>query len=125
MEKQDLTLVQTRIVEGVWEGELRGVTGEAPTLAASYDGRAIDGLDVTRLPGKSGRYTVRLPIPPFVLSEGVQTILITLGDLVLARVVLVAGALADDDLRAEVSLLRAELDLLKRAFRRHCVETGG
>jgi hypothetical protein len=26
-------------------------------------------------------------------------------------------------LRAEVDLLRAELDMLKRAFRRHCVET--
>jgi hypothetical protein len=29
----------------------------------------------------------------------------------------------DEDIRAEVDLLRAELDLLKRAFRRHCSET--
>jgi hypothetical protein len=29
----------------------------------------------------------------------------------------------EDDLRAEVDLLRAELDMLKRAFRRHCLET--
>ena len=27
------------------------------------------------------------------------------------------------DLRAEMDLMRAELDMLKRAFRRHCVET--
>ena len=27
-------------------------------------------------------------------------------------------------LAAELALLRAELDLLKRAFRRHCIETG-
>jgi hypothetical protein len=31
----------------------------------------------------------------------------------------------EDDLRAEVDLLRAELDMLKRAFRRHCLETAG
>jgi hypothetical protein len=31
----------------------------------------------------------------------------------------------EEDIRAEVSLLRAELDLLKRAFRRHCAETAG
>jgi hypothetical protein len=29
----------------------------------------------------------------------------------------------EEDIRAELDLLRAELDLLKRAFRRHCVET--
>jgi hypothetical protein len=28
-----------------------------------------------------------------------------------------------EDIRAEMDLLRAELDLLKQAFRRHCVET--
>ena len=31
----------------------------------------------------------------------------------------------DDDIRAEVDLLRAELDMLKSAFRRHSVETAG
>jgi hypothetical protein len=34
-----------------------------------------------------------------------------------------AGEVLSDDFRSEVSLLRAELDLLKRAFRRHCLET--
>ena len=32
---------------------------------------------------------------------------------------------AAEDIRAELSLVRDELDLLKRAFRRHCVETEG
>ena len=35
----------------------------------------------------------------------------------------IAGEAVSDDLRAEVELLRAELDMLKRAFRRHCLET--
>ena len=38
---------------------------------------------------------------------------------------LVAGEALAHDLRAEIDLLRAELDMLKRAFRRHCLETGG
>ncbi|MDA8740151.1 hypothetical protein N9M73_03340 [Rhodobacteraceae bacterium] len=42
---------------------------------------------------------------------------------VLARFTLIGGDLVDQDLRAEIDLLRAELDLLKRAFRRHCADT--
>ena len=41
-----------------------------------------------------------------------------------ATVSLVAGEALAGDLRAEIDLLRAELDMLKRAFRRHCLETG-
>jgi outer membrane protein assembly factor BamA len=36
---------------------------------------------------------------------------------------LIAGEALGDDIRVEVELLRDELDMLKRAFRRHCVET--
>ncbi|MFZ5749697.1 MAG: hypothetical protein ACOY5U_01375 [Pseudomonadota bacterium] len=43
----------------------------------------------------------------------------------LASFVVIGGAPVEADLRAEVELLRAELDLLKRAFRRHCAETEG
>ncbi len=35
---------------------------------------------------------------------------------------IVAGEPLDDALHAEVILLRAELDMRKRAFRRHCLE---
>ena len=36
---------------------------------------------------------------------------------------MITGEPLGDDIRAEVELLRAELDMLKRAFRRHCLET--
>jgi hypothetical protein len=123
--KPEISLLQTRIVGGLWEGALSGVSGEAPLIEATHAGRVIEGVEVTPLPGKSGRHVVRVPIPAWAVNEGVQTILIRLGEAVLAEVTLAAGQPADDDLRAEVSLLRAELDLLKRAFRRHCTETGG
>jgi len=70
---------------------------------------------------------VRLPIPAAILSEGVQTILFrdpASGE-TLARLTRVTGVPLEEDLRAELDLLRAELDMLKRAFRRHCVETAG
>ena len=41
----------------------------------------------------------------------------------MASITLIGDEVTGPDLRAEVDLLRAELDMLKRAFRRHCVET--
>ena len=42
----------------------------------------------------------------------------------LGHVTLIADEALGDDIRAEMDLLRAELDMLKRAFRRHSRETG-
>jgi len=120
-----VTLTQIRLFQGVWEGELSGVTGEPPVIDAWHQDLPIEGLEVTPVPGKTGRYAVQVPIPASVLTEGVQTVLLRAGDKVLAQVTFIAGVPLDEDLRAEIGLLRAELDLLKRAFRRHCAETSG
>jgi hypothetical protein len=115
------TLTQTRLAHGLWEGQL---IAEAPLpVEAWHLDRRLDGVTVTALP--SGGYQVQVPLPGDILSEGVQTVLLRVGDMVLAQITLVAGVPLEDDLRAEISLLRAELDLLKRAFRRHCAETAG
>ncbi|MBL9048965.1 MAG: hypothetical protein JNK19_02505 [Tabrizicola sp.] len=124
-EKPGISLVRTRIAGGIWEGVLSGVKGEVPGIEARYAGRVIDGIEVAPLPGKAGQHLVRMPIPAWTLNDGEQTILLQAGETVLAQVVVIAGERADDDLRAEVTLLRAELDVLKQAFRRHCVETKG
>jgi hypothetical protein len=119
-----LLLTQTRIVNGVWEGVLTGMRGTAPVIEAWHQDRKLDGVRVAPVPGQAGTLAVAVPIPPSVISEGVQTIVLRVDGEVLAQVTLVAGVPLEDDLRAEISLLRAELDLLKRAFRRHCAETG-
>lgn len=41
----------------------------------------------------------------------------------LGHFTLITGVALGDDIRVEMELLRAELDMLKRAIRRHCVET--
>ncbi len=118
-----MTLVQTRIADGVWEGALSGAGDQAPVVEALHAGRAVEGVDLSPKPGKAGHFTLRVPIPAWALNEGVQTFVLRSGGETLAQFTLVAGVPLDEDIRAEVSLLRAELDLLKRAFQRHVRES--
>lgn len=124
----ELTLTQTRIRQGVWEGVLSGAAEDAaspPALMATHLEAPLDGLTVTQIKDMPGDWAVRLPIPTEILSEGVQTVVLIdpVSDDTLASFTLVTGEPLDDDIRAEIDLLRAELDLLKKAFRRHCLET--
>ena len=71
-----------------------------------------------------GTWVVRVPVPPEAVANGVQTVVVAEAEgEVLGSFALVAGEALAPDLRAEIDLLRAELDMLKRAFRRHCLET--
>jgi hypothetical protein len=110
-----MTLVQTRISGGVWEGALSGAIGASPVVEALHAGRAVEGVEVAPVAGKAGRFTVRVPIPDWALNEGVQTIVLQSDGLTLSQFTLVAGQPLDED-------IRAELDLLKRAFQRHVRE---
>jgi hypothetical protein len=120
-----VTLTQMRIAQGFWEGQLAGAQDAAPAVEAWHQDQPLDGLEVQPIPDAPGRFAVRLPIPAAMLSEGVQTVVFRQGDAALCSFTLIAGVPLEEDLRAEISLLRAELDLLKRAFRRHCAETAG
>lgn len=123
----ELTLTATRLFEGVWEGVLTvSDTDEnyQPEIEASHLGKPIDGVTVNEDPAQ-GYWTVFVPVPMATLSDGVQTFLITdqrTGNKLNSFTIL-AGEPLSDDIRIEVDLLRAELDMLKKAFRRHCLET--
>ena len=120
-----IKLTQTRIRGGIWEGILTGAGESAPKLEVLHLEHPLTGIIVTQVPGRTGDYAVKVPIPAELLSEGVQTFLIRMGDQKLAHFTIITGVAMEDDLRAEIDLLRAELDMLKRAFRRHCLETAG
>ncbi|KAA2312583.1 hypothetical protein DL237_16775 [Pseudooceanicola sediminis] len=85
----------------------------------------VAGVRVTAL-DKPGEFAVVIPIPPDAIADGVQVILIRhrQSNAVLNAFAILSGDVLGDTLHTEVSLLRAELDMLKRAFRRHCVEAG-
>lgn len=115
-------LTKTRLLAGMWEGVLTGPGPTPPPLEARHLDRPVEGLSL--IAAGTG-WIVRLPIPAGVIADGVQTVVIvdtTTGE-TLDSVALIAGDALADDIRAEVDLLRAELDMLKRAFRRHCMET--
>ena len=119
-------LVKTRLRAGVWEGMLSGVAGQ-PLLEVLHLEAPVAGTSVTEIPDRPGDWAVRVPIPVELLSEGVQTFLIrdaVSGDK-LGHFTIITGVAMEDDIRAEMDLLRAELDMLKQAFRRHCLETVG
>ena len=119
-------LTKKRLHAGVWEGVLTGAA-EEPLLEVTHLETGVPGVSVTAIPDEPGNWAVRVPVPAEVLSEGVQTFLIR--DAVttekLAHFTIITGVAMEDDIRAEIDLLRAELDMLKRAFRRHCLETAG
>ncbi len=112
----------SRIRAGRWEGVLAG--SEKPACEVVYQERALPNLEIAAQ--GEGRWRLSLPIPPEVLGDGVQSFVISeVGSGArLGHFTIVTGVPLEDDIRAEVDLLRAELDMLKRAFRRHCVETG-
>lgn len=115
-----MKLVQGRIAGGVWEGVVEADT--APLVEALHMGRAVEGVEVRPVAGKAGQFSLRVPIPAWALNEGVQSFVVQAGGEKIASFAIVAGEALDEDIRAEVSLLRAELDLLKRAFQRHVRE---
>ncbi len=121
-----LTLTKTRLIEGVWEGVLthEGSGNYQPDIQVTHLQEDIPGVEVREHPDE-GLWVVRVPIPAEKISDGVQTFLIRdrkTGD-TLESFALMSGDALSYDIRAEVTLLREELDMLKRAFRRHCLET--
>lgn len=122
----EFALTKTRLFEGVWEGVLTrsGNSTLPPELLVTHLDRPVPNVTLSEARTEN-EWLLKVPIPSYLLSDGVQTFLIldARSDEVLDKFSLICGEPLDHDLRAEVDLLRAELDMLKRAFRRHCVET--
>lgn len=120
-----ITLIKTRLFAGVWEGILMGYDGEvAPHIRVTHLGEDVEGVTVKVASDHNG-WLVHVPVPAHLMSDGVQTFLITDVETgaTLNSFTLLFGEVLAEDIREEMALLREELDLLKSAFRRHCVQT--
>ena len=119
-----LQLTKTKMVQGVWQGIITGAGEDKPNIEVTHEERTVEGTILTHNQS-ADHWTLSIPIPPSAIADGVQTLIIcdTDTDTRIGHVTLLAGDVLGDDIRAEMDLLRAELDMLKRAFRRHCVET--
>lgn len=123
----ELTVTKAHIKEGIWHGEVL-IAGEAnlqPDIEVRHLDQLLEGVHLTEDPAAEGRFALSVPIPASVLADGVQTFVISDAEsgARLDSFTIVTGQPMEEDIRAEVDLLRAELDMLKRAFRRHCLET--
>lgn len=120
------TLTKTRLFEGAWEGVLQSNTSDSgqPIITVTHLEKPLAGVRIVEN-SDDGTWQLRVPIPVEVISDGVQVFLIndSQSGETLESFSLLAGEALGDDFRAEMELLREELDMLKRAFRRHCLET--
>lgn len=122
-----IELTKLRLVEGVWHGALKHHGREAtwqPNIEVTHLDFPVEGVEVVE-DRVEEVWRVSVPIPTDRIADGVQTFVIRdrREDTLLGSFSIVAGDALAEDIRAELSLLRAELDMLKKAFRRHCVET--
>ncbi|MDT8326949.1 MAG: hypothetical protein RQ750_06115 [Roseovarius sp.] len=122
----ELRLTKTRLFEGVWEGVLtfEGEGNFQPRIEVMHLLQPLPGVEVIEKPEEK-IWVVRVPVPPSAIADGVQTFVIrdARSHEVLDSFSLLSGDVLSYDIRSEIALLREELDLLKRAFRRHCLET--
>ena len=120
-----LKLHKIRFQNGLWEGllEAPGAT-ETPAVQVLHHDRPLTEMQLDPQPN-DGQWALSFKVPQSALTDGVQSFLICdqNGNETLGELTLIAGDAVADDLRAEVELLRAELDMLKGAFRRHCRDT--
>jgi len=119
-----LTLTPTKMLHGIWQGTLQQAGSGVPQIKVTYLGTEVPDVQVTEGVGDD-EWLVQVPIPASAIADGVQVFVVTdaTDDAQLGDFTLIAGEALGDDIRSEIELLRAELDMLKRAFRRHCVET--
>lgn len=120
-------LVKKQIINGRYVGALRtnGKGLETPVLEMLHLGSVVGEVSVKPVGKKGNEWQVEAEIPQEFLIDGVQTFLFVFEGKteILDKFSIVTGEPLEDDLRAEIELLRSELDMLKRAFRRHCMET--
>lgn len=119
-----LTLTPTKLRRGVWEGIISNSQPGVPQIVVTHLSKPIEMFELTENK-EENLWLLQVPIPEDAIADGVQTFIISdaLDDTRLGHFTLIAGEALGDDIRVEMELLRAELDMLKRAFRRHCIET--
>ena len=119
-----LELTPLKFQNALWEGIVTQTGTGVPQVQVLLRDRPVPGIKLSEGSNKS-EWNLSFTVPPEVLNEGVHTFLIvdTLENEKIGNLTILAGDVLADDMRMEMELLRAELDMLKRAFRRHCVET--
>jgi hypothetical protein len=118
------TLTRLSLAAGTWEGRLTGPAGiEPPALVAIWNGEDIGSP--TLADDGPGAWKATLILPATLITDGTHTLAIgPRGGDPLCFETLAFGDPLEGNLRAELSALRTEVEVLKRALRRHLAEGG-
>jgi len=120
-------LIKKQIIGGTYQGVLKASSKgqKIPAMEMIHQGNVVGNVSVESVTSDGDEWAVRADIPVEYLVDGVQTFLFVFAGRadILGRFSMITGEPLEDDLRGEIDLLRAELDMLKRAFRRHCIDT--
>ena len=115
-----LTLVKIGLRNGVW-GALISGSNKPPEILVRCADQIIEGVELSKT-AETDQWDLSVPVPAELISDGAQVFEVI--DMAtknkLADFCVVAGDASDSDLRTELALLRAELDMMKQAFRRYC-----
>ena len=122
-------LNKKQIIGGKYVGILRarGKGTPTPSLEMIHLGNVVGQVHVEPIGTDGDNWEITAEIPQEFLMDGVQTFLFVFEGQteILDRFSVITGEPLEEDLRSEIQLLREELDMVKRAFRRHCIETLG
>lgn len=112
-----LEVTPVHIKEGVWEGLVTGPETE-PRLEVTHLGKALTNITLSEC-GEGEGWRLRVPIPPEHLFDGAQTFLICDAESsdILASFTIICGSAVSHDVRADLAVLRAEVDMLKKVIR--------
>ena len=100
-------------------------TGTSPSFSVELNGAVVQGTRISA--GQSDcEWVIDIPIPKHAIGDGVYTFLIFVEStsVPVGSFCISAGRAMEYDLQAEVALLPEELEILKRAFRRHIHNSG-
>lgn len=103
--------------DGTYSARVKAEEGSAPDLALLHRGAPLPELSIADR--GHGFWDVTCPLPARLLTDGVQTLHLSLGEgeTLLHSLAISVGAALEGDVVAEVALLRDELDIVKRSLR--------
>ncbi len=117
----EISLLDGIIRAGIWHGIVHSPAPETPALEIRHAGGILQPRLCQRIAEQKDRWRIEVPLPPDVLEDGVRCLLVVdaAAGHTLQTLTISAGTPLPGDLSAEVASLRAELEVLKAAFRRH------
>ncbi|MGB0959814.1 MAG: hypothetical protein ACPGVK_06135 [Halocynthiibacter sp.] len=113
-----------QITSGRWRAVMHASAPvETPDLLVTHLEQPLEDITVENHSLEKNAWRVSAGIPVEAISDGVQVFRVYVNDMdtVVETFTILAGKPLEEDIRAEVQLLREELDMLKKAFRRHAL----